>query len=76
MALRHHGRPKDSHKYIQIDHILCPKRWKNAIVHVESRPDIAIDTDHAVLTADIRIKLGQSNQQKRKKNSTDTETQA
>jgi hypothetical protein len=34
--------------FAQLDYILCPKRWKNAIVDTERRPDIAFDTDHAV----------------------------
>ena len=46
--------------------IVCSNRWQNATVDVETKPDIAIDTDHAIGTADIRIKLGQSNQQKQK----------
>jgi len=46
---------------------LCPKRWKNAIVDIESRPDIAFDTDHAVLTTNIRIKLGKKDCSKRRK---------
>jgi hypothetical protein len=37
-------------RFAQLDHILRPKRWKNAIVDTESRPDIVFDTDHAVLT--------------------------
>ena len=46
--------------------IVCSNRWQNATVDVETKPDIAIDTDHAIGTADIRIKLGQSNRQKQK----------
>jgi hypothetical protein len=71
MALRHHGCQKKLHKSIMFYTIVCSNRWQNAIVDVETKPDIAIDTDHAIGTADIRIKLGQSNQQKQKK-STDT----
>ena len=54
-------------KFVHFDHILCPKRWKNAIVDTESRPDIAFDTDHAVLTTNIRIKLGKKDCSKRRK---------
>jgi exonuclease III len=54
-------------RFAQLDHILCPKRWKNAIVNTESRPGIAFDTDHAVLTTNIRIKLGKKDCSKRRK---------
>ena len=54
-------------RFAQLDHILCPKRWKNAIVDIESRPDIAFDTGHAVLTTNIRIKLGKKDGSKRRK---------
>ena len=57
-------------RFAQLDHILGPKRWKNAIVDIESRPYIAFDTDHAVLTfltTHIRIKLGKKDCSKRRK---------
>ena len=40
-------------RFAQLDHILCPKRWKNAIVDTESRSDIAFDTDHVIFTTNI-----------------------
>ena len=50
--------PWTPERFAQIDHILCPKRWRNSILNVESRTDIAFDSDHVILTANIRIKLG------------------
>ena len=51
--------PWTPERFAQLDHILCAKRWGNCIIDVESRPDIAFDSDHAFLTATIRIELNQ-----------------
>ena len=44
-------------RFAQIDHLMCPQRWKNSIKDVESRTDIAVDSDHAMIIARIKIKL-------------------
>ena len=54
--------PWTPERFAQLDHILCAKRWRNCIIDVESRPDIAFDSDHAFLTATVRIKLNQQKQ--------------
>lgn len=52
------GPPWTPERFAQLDHIVCPRRWRNSILNVESRTDIAFDSDHAILTANLRIKLG------------------
>ena len=52
------GPPWTPERFAQLDHIVCPRRWRNSILNVESRTDIAFDSDHAILAAHLRIKLG------------------
>ena len=40
-----------------MDSILAPQRWKNAVLDVHSHTNIAFNSDHAVVVADIRLKL-------------------
>ena len=44
-------------RFAQIDHLICPQRWRNSIKNVESRTDIAVDSDHAMIIARVKIKL-------------------
>ena len=41
---------------------LRPKKWRNIIRNVHSHTNIAIDSDHAIVAADIQIKLEAQNQ--------------
>lgn len=40
-----------------MDFILAPQSWKNAVLYVHSHTNIAFNSDHAVVVADIRLKL-------------------
>ena len=44
-------------RFAQIDFVLAPNTFRNSITDVESRPDIAINSDHAIVTAAVRLKL-------------------
>ena len=63
-----------THTYIYIYLYVYVYIMTVARVSTESRPDIAFDSDHAVLIIHIRIKLGKKEWLKRKK--TDSEPQA
>ena len=47
----------DPRQIAQIDHLICRQRWRNSIKNVESRTDIAVDSDHAMIIARVKIKL-------------------
>ena len=49
--------PWTPNRFAQLDLILAPNTYKNSIKDVEARPDIAINSDHAIVTADIQVKL-------------------
>ena len=40
-----------------IDFCLIPGRWRNAVHHVESKPTIAISSDHAMFIAKVKLNL-------------------
>ena len=40
-----------------LDLCLIPDRWKNIVRDVESKPGIAINSDHAMIVAKIKLKL-------------------
>ena len=44
-------------RFAQLDFILAPQRWKNAVLDVHSYTNIAFNSDHAVVVADMRLKL-------------------
>lgn len=44
-------------RFAQLDFILSPEEYKNAVLNVEARTDIAFNSDHAVVVATIRLKL-------------------
>ena len=44
-------------RFAQLDLILAPKAYKNCVKDVEARTDIAINSDHAMVTASIQVKL-------------------
>ena len=43
--------------FAQLDFVLAPNRWGNAIQDVTSRSNIFTDSDHYIVTADCRVKL-------------------
>ena len=49
--------PWTTDRFAQLDFILAPFEYKNAVVDVESGPSIAFNSDHAIVTATIRVKL-------------------
>ena len=49
-------------RFAQIDLILASKQWRNAISDVHAHTNIAFDSDHVFVTADVRIKLSVSKQ--------------
>ena len=54
--------PWSPDRFAQLDFVLTPKKWKNIIRNVHSHTNIDIDSDHAIVTADIQIKLEAQNQ--------------
>ena len=43
-------------RFAQLDFILSPEEYTNAVLNVEARTDIAFNTDHAMVVATIRLK--------------------
>ena len=41
----------------QIDYFLCPKRWRNSVTSVKTRPGADCGTDHQLLVAKIVVRL-------------------
>lgn len=41
----------------QIVYFLCPKRWRNGIISVKTRPGADCGTDHQLLVANILVRL-------------------
>ena len=54
------SRPWSPSRFAQIDLILAPRSFKNSILDVSSRTDIALNSDHSVVTAKIRPSLKQN----------------
>ena len=48
-------------RFAQLDFILSPEEYKNAVLNVDARTDIAFNSDHAVVVATIRLKLKTKN---------------
>ena len=51
--------PWSPDRFAQIDLILAPRSFKNSILDVSSRTDIAFNSDHSVVTAKFRLSLKQ-----------------
>ena len=49
--------PWNASRFGQIDYLLINKPWKNTVKNVESLPELAFDSDHIPLVADLEIKL-------------------
>ena len=47
----------DTRSNRNVRHCLIQERWRNAIVNVECKPNIAIHSDHAMLVSKVKIKL-------------------
>ena len=48
--------PWTTDRFATLDYCLIQDRWKNAIVNVECKPNIAINSDHAMLVSKVKIK--------------------
>ena len=44
-------------RFTTLDDCLVQERWRNAIVDVECKPNIAINSDHAMLVSKVKIIL-------------------
>jgi endonuclease/exonuclease/phosphatase family metal-dependent hydrolase len=51
--------PWNTDRCNMIDYCLSPSRWKNTVTNVKAEPQIALNTDHALLEIEIRTKLNQ-----------------
>ena len=49
--------PWSPDRFAQIDFILAPRAFKNIILDVTSRTDIAFNSDHSLISAKLRLKL-------------------
>ena len=49
--------PWTTDRFAMLDYCLIQDRWKNAIVNVECKPNIAINSDHAMLVSKVRKQL-------------------
>ena len=47
----------DTKRFAQLDFVIAPRSFRNSILDVTARTDIAFNSDHALVTAKIRIKL-------------------
>ena len=56
--------PWPTDRFATLEYCLIQDRWKNAIVNVECKPNIDINSDHAMLVSKVQIKLkGESNKE-------------
>ena len=44
-------------RFATLDYCLIQERWRNAIVNVACKPNIAINYDHAMLVSKVKVKL-------------------
>ena len=44
-------------RFAQLDLFLAPNAFKNCVKDVESRPDIAVNSDHVIVIAKLQLKL-------------------
>ena len=51
------GPPITAERYAQIDYWLTYSDWKNSCTNVQSRRDIAFDSDHVLLESCVYMKL-------------------
>ena len=49
--------PWTTDRFATLDYGIIQDRWRNAIVNVECKPNIAINSDHAMLVSNVKIKL-------------------
>ncbi len=49
--------PWTPERFHMIDVCLVDKRWRNAVKNVEARPDVSVDSDHAVVTTRVKVRL-------------------
>ena len=49
--------PWNADRFAEIDMIITPDEWKNTVKDVSAHTEEAINSDHVIVTADIRIKL-------------------
>ena len=49
--------PFTPNRFAQIDYISTTDHWKNTIKNVIATDRLAIDSDHKLIKADIRVKL-------------------
>ena len=49
--------PWNTDRFAMLDYCLIDERWRNVIYDVECNPNIAINSDHAMLVSKIKIKL-------------------
>ena len=49
--------PWTQDRFATLDYCLIQERWRNAIVNVECKPNIVINSDHAMLVSKVKIKL-------------------
>ena len=51
------GPPWTPERYYEIDHCLVRKRWRNSVVDITADPHTNINTDHYMITVEIRQAL-------------------
>ena len=49
--------PWSPNRFAQIDFVLAPRAFKNSILDVTSRTDIAFNSDHSLISAKLRLRL-------------------
>ena len=49
--------PWSPDRFAQIDFIFAPRAFKNSILDISARTDIAFNSDHSIVTANLRVKL-------------------
>ena len=53
--------PWTPNRFAQLDFVIAPRAFRNSILDVTARTDIAFNSDHVLVIAKIRIKLKQQN---------------
>ena len=56
--------PYDTKRFAQIDYVLVPPKWRDAIENIETTSKLAIESDHKMIIADFKIKLGRKKTEK------------
>ena len=62
MGIPSFNEPWIPERYTVLDYVLAKRRWRNTVLDVEARPQIALnsiqkESDHAIVVAKIRVKL-------------------